>query len=154
MVNTNIIPSFYEIFSFLELPDIKILDVGASNIDGDPPYYKLQKADKAIIYGFEPSPQEYKKLQEKENPKEIYLPYALGNGELANLNICFAPGMTSLLTPDFQLLDHFHGFPEWAKIMETETIKTHRLDDIKEIDTVDYIKLDVQGSELDIINNG
>ncbi|PHV62812.1 FkbM family methyltransferase [Cyanobacterium aponinum UTEX 3221] len=154
MTQIKTIPSFYEIFSFLELPDIKILDVGASCIDGDPPYHKLKQSDKAIIYGFEPSPEEYKKLQQKENDKEIYLPYALGNGEIANLHICFAPGITSLLKPDFQVLYHFHGFPEWAKIMETETIKTHRLDDIKEIDTVDYIKLDVQGSELDIINNG
>lgn len=146
--------SFYEIFSFMELPHIKILDVGASAIDGNPPYYNLKQNNKAIIYGCEPSPEEYEKLTKKANDQEIYLPYALGDGKKATLNICQAPGMTSLLQPNYQMLDYFHGFSQWAKIIKKETIQTYRLDDIKEIDIIDYIKLDVQGSELDIIQNG
>ncbi|WP_017293783.1 FkbM family methyltransferase [Geminocystis herdmanii] len=154
MKEKKAIPSFYELFSFMELPDIKILDVGASAIDGDPPYHNIKQIDKAIIYGFEPSPKEYEKLTSQAKEKEIYLPYALGDGKEATLHICHAPGMTSLLKPDYKVLDHFHGFSQWAKIIDTQTIQTHRLDDLKEIDTIDYIKLDVQGAELDIIQNG
>lgn len=86
MNNKQSIPSFYEIFSFIELPDIKILDVGASAIDGKPPYHNIKQIDKTIIYGFEPSPEEYEKLNKKSNHKEIYFPYALGNGDITNLN--------------------------------------------------------------------
>lgn len=53
--------SFYEIFSFIDLPDIEILDVGASAIDGEPIYHNLKKINRAFIYGFEPNINEYKK---------------------------------------------------------------------------------------------
>lgn len=105
------IPSFYEIFSLIELPDIKILDVGASAIDGNPPYHHIKQINKAIIYGFEPNPKEYEKLISQAKEKEIYLPYALGDGKQATLHLCHAPGMTSLLKPDDKVLEYFHGFP-------------------------------------------
>ena len=143
-------PSFYKIFSFVELPDIYVVDVGASAIDGNPPYYNIKKIDRAIIYGFEPSPKEYKRLLEIAKPKEIYLPYAIGDGSEGVLNICQAPGMTSLLNPDLNILNYFYGFPEWGKVIEKEAMKTYPLDDIEEIEQVDYIKLDVQGGELNI----
>jgi len=146
--------SFYNIFSFLELPNIKILDVGASIVDGEPPYHNLKKTGRSTIYGFEPSPEEYEKLKELQNDHEIYLPYALGNGQESTLNICRAPGMTSLLKPDYQILDYFHGWSQWAEVLGTKKLHTYRLDDIKEINQIDYVKLDVQGSELDIIQNG
>jgi len=56
------IPSFYEIFSFLDLPDINILDVGASPIDGQPPYQSLKDINRARIYGFEPNIKQYQQL--------------------------------------------------------------------------------------------
>lgn len=148
------IPSFYEIFSFLELPDINILDVGASPIDGNPPYQKLKDLNKARIYGFEPNPEQYQALLNIMTDKETYLPYALGDGNLATLNLCQAPGMTSLLKPDLKILDYFQGFSDWAKVIGQEVLPTHRLDDIQEIQGIDYIKFDVQGSEITIINNG
>lgn len=146
--------SLYDIFSFLELPNIDILDVGASTVDGEPPYHNLKKTGRSKIYGLEPSPEEYQKLKTLENDSEIYLPYALGNGEKSTLNICQVAGMTSLLTPDYQILDHFYGWSQWAHIIEKQELQTYRLDDIAEINQVDYVKLDVQGSELDIILNG
>lgn len=148
------IPSFYEIFSFLDLPDINILDVGASPIDGKPPYQSLKDINRARIYGFEPNIEQYQHLLEQITEKETFFPYALGDGNLATLNLCEAPGMTSLLKPDYKILDYFHGFSEWAKIIGQEVMQTHRLDDIEEIKVIDYIKLDVQGGEMDIIQNG
>jgi FkbM family methyltransferase len=148
------IPSFYEIFSFLDLPDINIVDVGASPIDGKPPYQSLKDINRARIYGFEPNIEQYQHLLEQITEKETFFPHALGDGNLATLNFYKAPGMTSLLKPDYQILDYFHGFSEWAEIVGQEVMQTHRLDDIEEITTIDYIKLDVQGGEMDIIQNG
>lgn len=62
--------------------------------------------------------------------------------------------MTSLLEPDLTILEHFHGFSEWAKIIDQQSISTKKLDQITEIEEIDYLKLDVQGSELPIIKNG
>ena len=36
----------------------------------------------------------------------------------------------------------------------TNTLSTVRLDDVSEIDNVDYIKIDIQGAELGVFRNG
>jgi hypothetical protein len=59
--------------------------------------------------------------------------------------------MNSLLEPDLEVLDHFHGFPEWARVVGHKPVTTRRLDDVAEIEQMDYLKLDVQGSELAVI---
>jgi FkbM family methyltransferase len=146
--------SLYHLFDYLELPDISIVDIGASPIDGTPPYQKLIDLDRANVIGFEPNPEQYQALLEQNNSKLRFLPYAVGDGLKSILNICQAPGMTSLLEPDFDILEHFHGFSDWAKIIDQQEVLTHRLDDIEEIEEIDYLKLDVQGGELTIINNG
>ncbi len=146
--------SLYNIFDYIDLPDINIVDIGASPIDGTPPYQKLIDIEKANVIGFEPSPEQYQILLQQTNPKLKFLPQALGDGNEAILNICLAPGMTSLLEPDLTILEHFHGFAEWAKIIDQQAISTKKLDEIEEIEAIDYLKLDVQGSELAIIKNG
>ena len=40
------------------------------------------------------------------------------------------------------------------KVIEKRKIKTHKLKEIKEINKVDVVKIDTQGSELDILRGG
>ena len=61
--------------------------------------------------------------------------------------------MTSLLEPNSELLSYFHGLPNWGKVQERISIPTVRLDDVKEIDNVDYLKIDIQGGELEVFQN-
>lgn len=145
-------------FSFLEtfndVPDIHIVDIGASPIDGDPVYQPILDGGGFRLTGFEPSPEMYDELMKKKHPHMTFLPYAIGDGKEATLNVCYAPGMTSLLEPDMEVLSHFHGFETWAEVIKKEALLTHRLDDLKEVQDIDFIKLDVQGSELAILENG
>lgn len=127
---------------------VKIVDIGANPVDGAPPYEKLLRAGDADIIGFEPNPEALARLNELKGPTETYLPYAIGDGKRQTLNFCQAPGMTSLLTPDPEVLDLFHGFPEWGAVTGTEEVDTHRLDDIAETDGIDMVKIDIQGGEL------
>ena len=62
--------------------------------------------------------------------------------------------MTSFLEPNSELLNYFHGFPEWGKVQERLSIQTVRLDDISEIKEIDYLKIDIQGGELEVFRNG
>jgi hypothetical protein len=62
--------------------------------------------------------------------------------------------MASLLRPDPATLALFHGFPDWGKVVETQPIVTRRLDEIEEVDRIDYLKIDVQGSELSVFEGG
>jgi FkbM family methyltransferase len=108
----------------------------------------------ARVIGFEPNPTEYRKLRDSAQKDHVYLPYAIGDGNDAVLNICQSPGMTSLLEPNLELLKLFHGYGEWGQIAERVPVATRRLDDVTEIDRVDYLKLDVQGSELAVLRGG
>jgi FkbM family methyltransferase len=127
---------------------VKIVDIGANPLDGVPPYEQLLRAGDADIVGFEPNPDALAKLNELKGPTETYLPYAIGDGKRHSLNFCQAPGMTSLLTPNQQVLELFHGFPDWGKVIGTEEVDTHRLDDIAETADIDMVKIDIQGGEL------
>ncbi|MEM9274304.1 MAG: tetratricopeptide repeat protein [Cyanobacteria bacterium P01_F01_bin.143] len=144
--------SLFDLFN--DIPLIDIVNIGASQLDGEEPYQKLIDINKARLVGFEPNPEQYNKLKTQESEQCRFLPYAIADGKLHTLNICNAPGMSSLLEPDMSVLQHFPGFAEWGQIIEQKTIATKRLDDVEEITAIDYLKLDVQGSELSIIQNG
>jgi FkbM family methyltransferase len=132
---------------------IKIVDIGANPIDGNPPYACLLKAGIAELVGFEPNPAALAELNTKKSAAETYLPSAVGDGARHRLHICQAPGMTSLLSPNPQVLNLFHGFPEWGRVVETVEVDTVRLDDVPETKDVDFIKIDIQGGELLALSN-
>jgi FkbM family methyltransferase len=133
---------------------VKVVDIGANPIDSEPPYARLLKAGDADVVGFEPNRNALAQLHRMKGANETYLPYALGDGATHTLHMCAAPGMTSLLTPNPQVLNLFHGFPNWSKVVSTEMVETARLDDIAETADVDLIKIDVQGAELMVLRNG
>ncbi|MCP4459385.1 MAG: FkbM family methyltransferase [Cytophagales bacterium] len=134
---------------------LDIVDVGASKLEGDadPVYEKLLNSGLAHLIGFEPNINALDELNKTKSSNETYLPYALGDGKKHTLNICAAWGMTSILEPNYELLNYFHGFTEWAKITSKTVVETKRLDDIQQIKNIDFIKLDVQGAELLILEN-
>lgn len=132
---------------------VKVVDIGANPIDGPTPYASLLRAGNTDIVGFEPNPKALEKLNAVKGPNETYLPYAIGDGSRHTLHICQAPGMTSLLQPNPDVLNLFHGFPQWGHVLATEEFDTVRLDDIPETVGVEFIKLDIQGGELMALRN-
>ncbi len=139
---------------FRDLPELKLLDIGASPIDGDPPYKNVFDSGKADLVGFEPDPVQLQALLDMELPRATFLPLALGQGGPAELKICHSPGMTSLLEPDPEILSNFHGFGEWGRVVQRKVLETHRLDDVEQARGSDYLKIDVQGGELAIFEAG
>ena len=131
---------------------IVICDIGASPIDPTPFIEDLMSSTDSILYGFEPNEDEYKKLIPTDKKK--YFNIAVGNGKVETLNICDAPGMTSILEPDLQYLNLFYGLAEWAKIIKKINIQTQKLDEINFKEKIDFFKIDVQGYEYEIINHG
>jgi FkbM family methyltransferase len=106
------------------------------------------------VIGFEPQADALAALNAKKSELETYLPYAVGNGVEGTLRICRASGMTSLFAPNPVALRHFNSFSEWGEVLREVPISTRRLDDISEVDVVDFLKIDVQGSELSVFQNG
>jgi FkbM family methyltransferase len=132
---------------------IKVVDIGANPIDGSPPYAPLMQAGVADIIGFEPNPDALAKLNSLKGPRETYLPHAIGDGRRHTLQICAAPGMTSLLEPNPNVLNRFHGFPQWGHVLDRIEVDTRRLDDVPETAGVNLVKIDIQGGELMAFQN-
>jgi FkbM family methyltransferase len=131
-----------------------IVDVGANPIDGDPPYKRMLAAGLCEVVGFEPQAEALARLAAKAGPRETYLPYALGDGTPGTLNVCSLEGMTSLKVPDPAHLALFNLFPIWGDVKAHIPVSTKRLDDVSEIAHMDFLKMDIQGSERDVLNHG
>jgi FkbM family methyltransferase len=131
-----------------------VVDVGANPIDGDPPYQRMLNSNLCEVTGFEPQATALAALNAKKSDRETYLPYAIGDGSSRVLNICQYSGWTSLLRPKAEALQVFSQFQKNAEVIDTQTIKTHRLDDIAELKSFDLLKIDIQGAELDVFLNG
>jgi len=87
-------------------------------------------------------------------PVTVYNDF-LSDGTLKTLYLAsLASGMTSLLKPDSAALKFFNGFENFGKIYQTEQIQTRRLDDVAAIPAIDLLKMDIQGSELSVLQNG
>lgn len=132
----------------------EVVDVGANPIDGDPPYKTMLEAGLCRLTGFEPQPDALLRLQSAQGPNERYLPQALGDGQTHTLNICHASGMTSLFEPDEDVLEIFHQFKSLGRVVKRIPVQTQRLDDVTEIQSVDFLKIDIQGAELSVFQSG
>ncbi len=131
-----------------------IVDIGANPIDGDPPYKSMLDAGLCRITGFEPQQEAMQQLLAAKGELETYLPYAVGDGQRHTLNICRASGMTSLLEPDERTLSLFEVLKPLAEVIARTEVDTVRLDDIEELLPFDVLKIDIQGTELDVFRNG
>ena len=148
----------YKISKLASLLEIKspidIVDIGANLVDGEAPYKPLLDSGLAHVYGFEPNPDALARLNAIKGQNETYFSNAVYDGAQQELRVCESQGMTSLLEPNMNLLSYFHGFPEWGKVVERKSIPTVRLDDFSEIKNLDYLKIDIQGGELEVFRNG
>ena len=140
-----------------KIPTIQILDVGAM-ATGEERYHPLVASGLAEVTGFEPNPAEYARLQDRKGPYR-YLPHFLGAGRPATFYLTRYPGCSSLLPPDPKVIDMFMTIDctdpgSNFHVVKTETVETIRLDDIKPPLTVDFLKVDAQGYELEIMRHG
>lgn len=131
-----------------------VVDVGANPIDGEPPYKAMLQRRLCTVVGFEPQDEALAELNARKSDLESYYHYVVGNGHKAKLRLCRLPGMTSLLVPDQNVLSHFAKFTEWGSVVSEHPVQTRRLDDILEIRDLDFLKIDVQGSELAVFGSG
>lgn len=147
-------------FSILQMlgrfaPVIDIVDVGAMWLGADEVAYKALVAARACrVVGFEPVQAECDKLNAMGLKNHTFLPYFIGDGTERRFHLCNYPMTSSLYPPNTRLLARFQNLEELTRTVETSTVQTRRLDDIDEIPGIDYIKVDVQGGELDVFKGG
>ena len=132
--------------------EIIVCDIGASPCDPTEHLEELLDNTKSFLYGFEPNEQEFNKLQITKKKK--FFQKAIGDGSDHILNLCAYPGWTSFLEPDTEYIKKFHNFEEASEIIKKISIKTEKLDNINFEQKIDFFKIDAQGFESIIIENG
>jgi FkbM family methyltransferase len=131
-----------------------VVDIGANPIHEIPVYQDMLARGICTVVGFEPQEKGLAELNLRKGAYETYLPYAVGDGKPGKLTLCHAPGMSSLLEPNSQVLDCLSLYSVFTRVTGEMPIETRRLDDIAEIAKVDFLKVDVQGSEMAIFRGG
>ncbi len=145
-------------FDFLALDQpIRCIDVGAMGLGNEvEPWVCWASEGFAEVLGFEPLRDECEKLNQQaraNNTALRYLPWALGDGQEHTLHITNVPMTSSLFPPARSTVDLFPALGELMQIEREVRLQTHRLDDIQEAVATDFLKLDVQGAELMILQN-
>jgi FkbM family methyltransferase len=145
-------------FDFLGLEKpLRCLDVGALSLQGEiEPWVRWAKVGCAEVIGFEPLNDKCDELNHQSKDKSCsiqYLPWAIGDGKEHILHITNVPMTSSLFPPARSTIDLFPGLGELMQVVQEVTIQTYRLDDIHEANGADFLKLDVQGAELMILEN-
>ncbi len=137
---------------FPEEFSLAVLDVGAA-MDEAPAYGSLVQAGRARIIGFEPDAVECARLNRIYGPPHQFLPHFVGDGEEAVFHETNWSMTGSLYEPNSELLNLFQNLGEYVQPVARHPVQTKRLDDMAEIDDVDFFKIDVQGAELSVFRN-
>ena len=136
-----------------------LLEVGAVKIsEEEEPFYELlDYFPSSKIVGFEIDKEVCDKMNLSARDGVKYYPHALGEfNESKELYITNHPMCSSLYKPNEDLISLYHNF-EAAYLKSKTTIETITLDNFLEtnnIGSLDFIKIDVQGAELDIFRGG
>jgi FkbM family methyltransferase len=138
----------YNILSKNGLKDITLYDIGA---EGGP--NSIWDYDFIQIIGFEPEKVEYEKLISRKKTNEKYYNAALSSKEgTIKINVCRKQNCSSILKPNRKYLNDYINAARFDVIEEYECTST-TIENIAKIDgrKIDIIKVDTQGSELDIL---
>ena len=131
---------------------INILDVGAALIER-PPYQSLVDVGRGRIFGFEPNQQACEQLNREYGSPHRFFPFFVGDGGPAIFHETNWAPTGSLYAPNSRLLEKFQNLAEVVTPVAQHAVNTTRLDDIADIRDIDFIKIDVQGSELVVFEN-
>ena len=139
---------------------VRVCDVGALSLgENEDVYTPLQRQGLCDVVGFEPVPGECERLNADATrsstpggPQMRFLPTFVGDGKPGCFRLCSAPMTSSLFEPNTKLLQRFHGIAELCEVVSRSEVTTATLDSLQEdLGPIDFLKIDVQGGELAVI---
>ncbi len=134
---------------------IQVADIGAAFINERPVYTGLIDRGLAHLTAFEGDARQTAAIAGAYGDDVTVIPAFVADGTTRILYLAEpATGMTSLLEPSGDALRFFNGFSDFGQVIGTEDIATSRLDDIADVPLIDFLKMDVQGLELTVLEHG
>jgi len=145
------------VFGMFELSSpVEIMDVGAAAINEVPPYKRILDLGFGHLAAFDGDERQMEAIIRAYGQENVSFYNAfLFDGSLHDVHLC-APvsGMTSLYKPKAAALAFFNNFQNFGHVLAVEQVQTTRLDDIQGLPRLDFVKMDVQGAELVVMQNG
>lgn len=133
------------------LPRIVVVDIGAQELTTEQHAYQpLVDLRLADVIGFEPLEAAAEKRARNENDVKM-LNYFVGDGSQRTFHVNKFDATSSLFATNYELLDRFESLSEMCRTVHESSVLTTRLDDVAEITDCDFLKIDVQGGELDVL---
>lgn len=133
------------------LPAIKIVDVGPMARDEtEEPYATLTKRTLARVVGFAPVEEACRQLNEAYRGKRLYLPHVIGDGTTHTFYRLGPDSRASIYQPNAALIAKFQNLGEFARVVDMRDIETVRLDDVKDAEGADYLRVGGHGAALGI----
>ncbi len=134
----------------------RIVDVGALSLgEGTHPYSPLIDRMPVDIVGFDPQGDRLRERAASETVQGSVqlLPFAVGDGKEHTLYVNDDDATTSLFPLDAERNAAFNHLATLHTVREEEIV-TKRLDDVLPAGPIDFLKLDVQGAELMVLQGG
>lgn len=125
-----------------------IVDIGANPIDAPPVYTRMLEEGLCTVAAIDPQGPEI------AHPSVRTLRHIVGDGTEQTIYVAQSQGMTSLLPISKVRAGLFPKMLEWGEAKYRSPAKTVRFDDIDDIVEVDFLKMDIQGSEKDVLTYG
>jgi FkbM family methyltransferase len=133
---------------------IHVADIGAAAIAETPPYKPLLDRGLGRLSAVDGDERQIPKLVETYGPETRVHSLVLGDGSRRRLHLCTPEsGMSSLLRPSPQQLAFFNGFDRFGAVKGAVDVDTVRLADVEELQAIDFLKMDIQGAELMVLEN-
>ena len=107
--------------------------------------------------GFEPDPDEFAVIDSNKQKRQECLPFALSDRSGSqNLHITRSPDWSSLYGPDPEVFSQFNGLEDFYHVRHQCQVPLRTLDELAVsygglLANADYLKLDVQGAEADVL---
>ena len=143
------------------IPDLtfEILEIGAVPLESKPePFHRLLRDfPGSRIHAFELDAASCDRLKATAPPgTEIHSAAIGARWETRVVHLTNHPMCTSLYRPDEELLKQFHGL-EPAYLLDSEPVETVSIDELAaagHFGRIDFVKIDIQGAELDAFRGG
>lgn len=134
-----------------------IVDIGALEYAGgeEPPYAALTRRRGWRVLGFDALAQDDAVAVGNRGHAQVRcLPYAIADGKPRTFRTCNYPMTSSLLEPNARFLSRFVDLGEFCEVVDRRPLETRPLDSITEAEGTNFLKIDVQGATMEVIEGG
>jgi FkbM family methyltransferase len=131
----------------------RVLDIGASG-RGDASYHELLKAGACEVYGFDAVKDEVSALEAGGATGAKYTHSVLGDGSEQTFYTYERSVFSSLYPVCRSIIDYLERFADGTRLASAQKVQTLRLDDLADLPTIDFVQIDTQGAEVQILSHG